>query len=205
MRTYPAIEIDMDFSDHVVDVVEGGYDGMIVTEEVKDSRLMTPVLGTYRLIVGSPAYFARSGPPLLPADLTEHSCLHHKHPGTGKLQRGPFPASTMADDFILPVTTASSAIEPLVSLAKQGFGVACVPEFAVQHLIDAGSLVSVLGQYLEHEDVQRAVWPSGRLVCPKLKAFVGFLVHHLLSRKSAIRDPDAWIAEPESAAVATLL
>jgi DNA-binding transcriptional LysR family regulator len=181
MRAYPKIALDMDFSDHAADVVEGGYDAVVVTGEVKDSRLMTRVLGVYHLeVVGSPDYFVRRGMPMLPADLMEHNCLHQKHPATGKPWRWPFARAMMGDDIVLPVTAASNSVEPLVSMAERGIGIACVPDFAVKRQVAEGTLVSVLGQYVEHEAVLRAVWPSGRMASPKLKAFVDFLAQHLL-------------------------
>ena len=193
MNAYPEIALDMDFSDHPADVVEGGYDVVVVTGEVKDSSLMTRVLGTYHLeVVGSPGYFAQRGMPMLPADLVEHNCLHQKHPTTGKPRRWPFARAMMGDDIVLPVTAASNSVEPLVSMAEQGIGVACVPDFAVKHQIAKGTLISVLGQYVEHEAVLRAVWSPGRMASPKLKVFVDFLARHLLSPGC-----DDWISESD--------
>ncbi|MEJ1976977.1 MAG: LysR family transcriptional regulator [Acetobacteraceae bacterium] len=89
MLSYPEIELDLDFSDHLVDVVGGGYDVAIRTGEAADSRLMSRILGTYRFeVVGSPAYFAHAGFPTTPEDLTAHACMHQKSTTTGKLQRG---------------------------------------------------------------------------------------------------------------------
>jgi len=69
-------------------MVEDGYDAMVITGEAKDPRLMTHVLGSYHLqIVGSPTYFVQYGLPLVPTDLLRHSCPHHVHRATGKLQR----------------------------------------------------------------------------------------------------------------------
>ena len=64
MHAWPDIELDLDFSDRLVDVIEEGFDAVIRTGEASDSRLMTRVLGTfgYRL-VGAPAYFEKTGRP----------------------------------------------------------------------------------------------------------------------------------------------
>lgn len=48
MAAYPDIELDMDFSDHMVDVIADGYDVVVRTGEVSDSRLMARTLGNFK-------------------------------------------------------------------------------------------------------------------------------------------------------------
>jgi DNA-binding transcriptional LysR family regulator len=180
MSAYPEIELDMDFTDQVVDVIDGGYDVAVRTGEGRDSRLMSRNLGMYRFeIVGSPAYFARAGEPSTPEDLAAHACLHHKYPSTGKLQRWPFVRSATAGDVVLPTAATASAVEPLVSLAALGLGITCVPDFAIRRQIADGSLVGVLGNFIEQRKAVRAVWPSSRYLSPKVRVFVDFLAEHL--------------------------
>jgi DNA-binding transcriptional LysR family regulator len=186
MSAYPEIELDMDFTDEVVDVIDRGYDVAVRTGEAKDSRLMSRTLGTYQFaIVGSPAYFARAGEPSSPEQLAKHACLHHKYPSTGKLQPWPFVRSATTDDVVLPTAATASAVEPLVALATLGLGIACVPDFAIQRQIAEGSLVSVLGDHIEQRKAVRAVWPSSRYLSPKVRVFLDFLAEHLFAARPA--------------------
>src|ERR1700681_4031114 len=41
MREYPEIQIDAEFTDNLVDVIDGGYDAVIRSGEQTDSRLMS--------------------------------------------------------------------------------------------------------------------------------------------------------------------
>lgn len=50
MRAYPEVEIDLDFSDRMVDVIEEGFDAVVRSGEIGDSRLMTRQLGTFHPI-----------------------------------------------------------------------------------------------------------------------------------------------------------
>jgi DNA-binding transcriptional LysR family regulator len=180
IRAYPAIELDMDFTDHLVDVIEDGYDVVLRTGDGADSRLVARTLGTYRLeVVGSLVYFAKAGLPSTPDDLAGHSCLHHKFPTTGKLQRWPFLRTASGTGISLPVTAASSTVEPLVALAEDGHGIACVPDFAIRKQIADGSLMVVLSEYIEQAKPMRAVWLSSRYLSPKVKVFVDFMADHL--------------------------
>jgi DNA-binding transcriptional LysR family regulator len=187
MREYPEIALDLDFTDHLVDVIEGGYDVVVRTGKPVDSRLMSRTLGAYRLkVVGSPAYFAKAGTPTIPDDLVAHSCLHHKYPTTGKLQRWPFKKSVGAD-VVLPIAAAVSTFEPLISLAEHGVGIACVPDFAIREQIATGSLVSILDEYIEHRGAFHIAWPSSRHLSPKLRVFVDFLVERLFSPQRVVK------------------
>jgi DNA-binding transcriptional LysR family regulator len=194
MRAYPDIELDMDFTDHLVDVIDGGYDVVVRSGEVCDSRLMSRRLGTYRLVlVASPEYLARAGFPSTPSDLPGHACLHRRYPTSGKLQRWPLRASA-ASTVALPTTAAASTLEPLVSMAELCLGIACVPDFAVCRQIADGTLVSVLGDYIDHIEAFRALWPASRYPSPKLRVFIDFLAEHLLPRASSMRDANVFVA-----------
>jgi DNA-binding transcriptional LysR family regulator len=180
MRVHPQIELDLDFTDHLVDVIDGGYDVVVRTGEASDSRLMARTLGTYRLeVIGSPDYFSRVGIPETPEDLAHHACLHHRYPTTGKLQKWPLANSVSGEEVTLPVSAAVSTIEPLVSLAELGLGIACVPDFAIRRQLADGSLIAVLGDYVQHRGIFRAVWPSNRHISPKLRVFTHFLAENL--------------------------
>ena len=183
MRAYPSIELDMDFTDHLVDVIDGGYDVVVRSGEASDSRLMARTLGTYRLeVVGSPSYFERAGIPSTPEELAKHACLHHKYPTTGKIQHWPFVPRPAADDVVLPTTGTASTIEALVSLAEHGVGLACVPDFAVRRQVSDGSLKIILAEHIDHSGVFRAMWPSSRYLSPRVRVFVDFLAEHLFPK-----------------------
>ncbi|WP_394791340.1 LysR family transcriptional regulator [Rhodoferax sp.] len=180
IATYPAIEMDLDFSDRMVNVVDDGFDVVVRTGEVSDSRLMARNLGVFsHRLVASPAYLARAGRPATPQDLQHHACLQHRFPTIGKLERWPLAQDGVALDMDLPNTAVSNTLEPLIQLAERGIGIACVPDFAVRTQLANGSLVSVLEEYIEHIGWFRAVWPSSRYLSPKVRVFVDFMVEHL--------------------------
>jgi DNA-binding transcriptional LysR family regulator len=183
--TYPQITMDLDFTDKLVNVIEGGFDVVVRTGESIDSRLTARILGTFSLqLVASPAYLTRVGTPTHPQDLIHHACLHHKFPSVGKLE--PWPLKSLHDDteLHLPVTAVASTIEPLITMAEDGLGVACVPDFAVRKQLQDGLLVPVLPGFTEHTGRFRALWPSSRYLSPKVRAFVDFMASHLSFTRS---------------------
>jgi DNA-binding transcriptional LysR family regulator len=183
IRDYPDVDLDVEFTDLLVDVVDGGYDVVLRSGEVNDSRLKSRRLGTYQFeIVGSPDYFARAGVPLNPEHLLEHACLHRKHPATGKLHPWPFSSPTAINDHVLPTTAMASTLDALVQLAESGVGVACVPSFCAKRQIADGSLVSILKEYVDRTEVVRAIWPASQYQSPKLRAFIDFVAANVLPK-----------------------
>lgn len=175
-RLYSLIEIELDFSDQLVDVIEDGFDAVIRTGEQADSRLMSRTLGFYRrAIVGSPGYFNQAGLPRRPEDLSGHACLVYRFRTSGKLDRWPLRRDGEWLDIDLPVSMVMNTLEPQITLAEEGLGLACVPDLAVREQLRAGTLVSVLGDYLETATRIQVMWPSSRHLSPKLRAFVDFL------------------------------
>jgi DNA-binding transcriptional LysR family regulator len=182
MHRYPAIELDVDFSDRLVDVIEEGFDAVVRTGEPTDSRLMSRPLGTYRLIlVASPDYLSRHGRPLIPADLAAHSCLQHKFPSTGKLEAWPLKRTDAQPDVALPVTMVCNTSEALMDVAKDGLGIACLPDFMVRSALEQGELTTVLDNHVEHQGTFRLLWPSSKHLAPKLRVFIDFMAEGLFA------------------------
>lgn len=180
MRAYPEVEIDLDFSDRMVDVIEEGFDAVIRTGELSDSRLMTRQIGTFHpYLVASPGYLEKHGVPETPQDLEHHHCLHHRFPSTGKLEPWPLVRDGAARTVDVPVTAVSNALEPLIHMAEEGLGIACLPDFTVRRQLREGTLVSVLESQLGRCGTYRILWPSSRHLSPKLRVFVDFMAANL--------------------------
>ncbi|MDR5761324.1 LysR family transcriptional regulator [Caballeronia sp. LZ035] len=176
MRRYPGVQLDIDFSDRIVDVIEDGFDVVLRTGDALDSQLTMRTLGHYtHVIVASPAYLAQHGTPAQPEDLVTHACLQHRFSRTGRLRRWAFVRDGVPVEVELPSTAVASAVEPLIALAEQGLGFTNAPDFAVRAQLAEGSLVIVLSDFLHDRIPFRALWPSGRMTPPKVRAFVDFL------------------------------
>lgn len=180
MRAYPEIRMELDFTDRLVDVIEEGFDAVIRTGAASDSRLMSRKLGTFRhRLVASPDYLARHGRPKVPEDLRTHACLHHRHPVTGKLEPWPLLRDGDGPDLELPATIIASTVEARIYLAEQGFGIACLPPFAIERQLAEGRLVSILEDGVSDVGTLRVLWPASRILSPKVRVFVDFLAGHL--------------------------
>lgn len=176
MIEYPAVELDIDFSDRLVDVIDEGFDVVLRAGEVSDSRLMSRVLGQFHLkLVASPGYLERRGVPEVPEDLLQHDCLLHRFATSGKFER--WPLRLGGADLALAIQPAAVAntVEPLIHLAEQGLGIACLPDLALHRQFADGRLTTVLDPFVEHSGEFRMLWPASRYPSPKLRVFLAFM------------------------------
>jgi DNA-binding transcriptional LysR family regulator len=174
MERYPDIELELDFSDRLTDVIEEGLDVVIRGGEPSDSRLVSRRLGSFRIcLVAAPGYLKRKGDPAKPADLMNHDCLHYRYPSTGRLEPWPLKKSgSGADALELPMTMVSSSLDALLYLVKEGRGIGCVPDFSVKNDLAGGRLNLVLNDYMKRSAAFHVLWPSSKQMSPKVRVFV---------------------------------
>ena len=180
MELYPEIELDIDLSDRMVDIIEEGFDVVVRTGEQNDSRLVARRLGSCaHVLVGAPAYFKQRGIPQTPDDLAAHACLQHKFPATGKLERWPLRRGPSEADPALPETMVSNTIEAIAFMALHDKGIAFLPTFLVKEELERGALVRVLDDYLDKTVTFWMLWPASRYTAPKLRVFIDYLSQHM--------------------------
>lgn len=176
---YPEVELDLDFNDRLVDVVEGGFDAVIRSGTLSDSSLMARRLGPFRFVLcASPDYVERHGVPATLAGLDAHGCVRYRFPTTGKLQ----PWSLEADGSEPPnLRTAMTCnnMEALRGAVIAGFGIGFMPDFLARDALASGALVPVLDAHTLAPGQFSILWPSTRQLSPKLRAFVDFMCEHL--------------------------
>ena len=176
MRLHPAVQLDLDFTDRMVDVIDEGFDAVVRTGQPTDSRLSARQVGTFRqVLVAAPDYLARCGTPQAPADLLEHTCLHFRFPHNGKLEAWPLQLPLQ-----LPASMICNNIETRVCFAIQGRGIAFLPDFSIRDQLADGRLVQILPG-CERSSTFHVLWPASRHPSPKVRALVDFLCDHLFA------------------------
>ena len=180
MRAYPEIELDLDFTDRMVEVIEEGFDAVIRTGDPVDSRLSARRLGAFRMrAIASPDYLARHGTPRTPADLLQHRCLHYRFPNTGKLESWVLRSPSTEGELQLPRSMVCNNIETRLCFALQGLGIAYLPDFAIREPLADGRLQPVLDEFIGASGVFHVLWPASKHPSPKLRALVDFLSEHV--------------------------
>ncbi|MFC0119723.1 LysR family transcriptional regulator [Pseudoalteromonas xiamenensis] len=172
LKKYPDIQIDMSFSDAMVDLVEGGFDVAIRSAPLKDSNLIARKLANDRRIVcASPSYLEQFGIPMHPNDVKHHQCVNFRDRDiwTFKTAEGKIAIKTNTK-----IRTDNG--ESMRDASLEGLGLAISSTWNIYKHLQRGELVQVLDEYPLDIDVAIwAVYPSSRLVPPKLRVFIDFL------------------------------
>jgi DNA-binding transcriptional LysR family regulator len=173
---YPALQLNMTFSDHLVDPIEEGIDLLVRFGELKDtSGLVARRLARQRwAICAAPSYLERFGVPDTLEDLNRHHCIvgHRRgQPLSWRVREG-----QKSVRYSPPTTHQIGDGEAMILAAVAGIGLCQMPRCLFKDDIDAGRLLEVLGGY-EPEPVEvHAVWPRVSHLRPKVRYVVDELV-----------------------------
>lgn len=172
LEQYPKLNIDFRFSDSILDVVEGGFDVAIRDAELKDSNLHAKKLAEdKRIIVASKNYIQKYGKPETPADLKNHKIVNL----TG-LEVWDFKAGQSITSIKTPNYLRMDNGEAVRDACIQGCGITLTATWCSYPYLKSGELVQILQDYpLATDCALWAVYPSNRLLAPKVRAFIDFL------------------------------
>ncbi|MDF5864403.1 LysR substrate-binding domain-containing protein [Pseudomonas aeruginosa] len=81
----------------------------------------------------------------------------------------------------IPVSMVCNNIETRVCFALRDQGIACLPDFSIREALREGRLVSILDAFCERRARFFLLWPSGRQVSPKLRAFIDFVAPRVIA------------------------
>lgn len=173
---YPAIELELDFTDAIVDLVNGDADVAVRVAAQRDSTLITRRLApNRRIICAAPGYLERYGIPQTPDDLEKHVCLGIT--SRGRLNVWEFDEGGRRRSIRVRSSVEANSTEALRRLALAGMGVVRLSEILVSPDINAGRLKPLLidSNHAEAEPIS-VVYPHRRFLSPRVRAFVDFLV-----------------------------
>ncbi len=178
---YPDVRVDVHLSNRNIDFSEEGYDIAIRARAPADSSFIARKLEDAELVVvATPDYLRRRGEPRTPAALATHDCIQFVLPSSGR----PIPWQFRQDGREIEVATSGGYTiyeDALgsVTLARHGAGLMQTYRFIVQEDLRRGALVEVLQPYGGCSRPFSLLYPHGRHVALRVRAFVDFLVDAL--------------------------
>src|SRR6202043_3794997 len=144
-QAYPEVEVEIAASEELIDLAANGFDagirlGQLIAADMIAVRLTKP----FRfIIVGSPAYLARSGRPETPDDLRRHACLRLRR-SNGALALWSFNDNDRAIEIAVSGPLIANDFPTMLGAAVEGVGLAQVPEPIAAEPVTAGKLAQVL-------------------------------------------------------------
>lgn len=174
MALHPQLKVDMTLDDHVLDVVSEGFDVSIrVRAALADSSLIAKRLGEVeQIICAAPAYLSARGMPASVSELKNHDCLRYRlaDQAGSWIVEGPDGRSSIE----LPARFVVDNSLMLREMIQAGIGIGALPSFIANPLLAQGKLVRILPQHKLAERGIYIVYPTNRLLLPKVRAFADF-------------------------------
>ncbi|MCE2574317.1 LysR family transcriptional regulator [Komagataeibacter sp. FNDCR2] len=174
---YPEIDIDIDFSDAVVDLVAQGYDVALRIAALADSALRARRLCPVRLVlVASPQYCERIGRPAHPRQLEGEKSFVYTNtsaPGMIRLRQ-----EKTGKEFVLSQTSRFRAdnAQAFLPALQAGLGFGLFPEFMVGDGLRSGEFERLLPEWEAPPIALYLVMAGSPLRPMRVSAFLDYLV-----------------------------
>jgi DNA-binding transcriptional LysR family regulator len=176
VRRHARLDVEISFSDRVVDILQEGFDLAVRIGDLRDSAtLAARRLGVQQFVIcASPAYLAQHGSPSAAADFAGHTAIVYASGGpeapwevresSGRMQELPIARRLRFDD-----------VQAIADAAVDGCGLARLPRWLAAPHVRAGRLTLLLVNEHTHDSDIHAVWPRTRYLPAKVRVAIDAL------------------------------
>ena len=182
-QEHPGLELEMSFSDRIVDLVEEGFDMAVRNGTLADSAvLVARRLGVHRMVLcAAPDYLIKNGQPQSVDDLRQYTAINYTRAGRV------LPWQLMDYDgtsrtFIPRSSLNMDDLQAICDAALAGHGIAWLPCWMVIKEIHQGNLVPLFKQAPDVRFDVHVVWQQ----TPHLPLRVRIAIDMLVKRLPAV-------------------
>jgi len=168
LDAHPRMRVEIQLTERIVDLVHEGLDLAICIADLSDTDLVARRIGTVRRVIcAAPAYLARRGRPETRRDLAGHDCLTL----VGS-PRWRFDGATGVEPVHVSGRLTCDAIYGLLAACRAGAGLAMLSTWSAASDLAAGRLIEIELDAPPHSPPISAVYPSARMVAPRVRVFL---------------------------------
>ncbi|MFT3954001.1 MAG: LysR family transcriptional regulator [Piscinibacter sp.] len=189
IEQHPDVNVSLNLSDRVVDIVNESYDCAVRVGDLPDSSLISVRMAdNRRLCVATPAYLKRAGTPKHPNELLRHQCLTLS--SDASQTRG---WAFVVDGAVTHLRPSGrldcSDGQVLHDWCLAGLGLAWRSTWEVEQEVGSGQLVTVLDEFAAPPNGIYAVFPHAKHLPLRVRLWIDFLKH-------SYGDPAYWRRPP---------
>lgn len=175
LRLHPGLNLDLDFNDRRVDIVQEGFDIAIRIGRLDDSSLIARRFAPIRMLLcASPDYLQAHGTPTSAAELAQHRILGYSLSIDPAIRyRGPDGESR---SLVLESSLLANSGEFLLEAGIRGLGLVWEPTFIAHKAVETGQLVPLLCDHQWASSSAHILYPRTRQLSARVRAFVDFVV-----------------------------
>jgi len=174
LHEHNKLEVELNFYSRKVDLIEDAYDVVIQVGPRTDVNVVNRTLATTSFaLVGSPQYLKSHGAPTEPQDLKYLHCLQFTEYGTSKpwkFVRGEEEVSIRGKSY-----WHSNSGHCLLAAARDGLGLAYLPDYYLANDLQSGKLVRLLEDWSGIDRDIVAIYQQRRHLSAKVKLLVDYL------------------------------
>lgn len=199
---HPEVRVEMLLTDERLDLIEKELDVALRLGPLPDSSLVARRLASFETrIYASPRYLERFGEPLHPEDLQHHRTLAMTKSRRGGRYLWPMANGEESGDYVVHPVLVSNDPAGLRGALLCGEGLTLATDITMKPHTQAGHVREVLSGWTGPRLDLNAVFPRGRTLSPKVRAFVDYLVERLdfsleapaaVCQYAASMHPKAW-------------
>lgn len=189
LAKYPGLELDLQFSDRFVNLIDDGVDLAIRIGTLRDSALRARQIGiSTRVCVASADYLARHGAPLVPDDLRAHACIVYTLLATG-------PNWTFRDqDVAINGRLRVNSTDAILQAVVDGLGIGYGPLWLFEEQLRSGKMRLLLTEHAPAPVPVNIVYAAKRLLPQRALVFMDFMADELAAIPALTKAGlDAWI------------
>lgn len=193
VRQYPKMEIQLQLTDHPLNLLDQVFDVGIRFGEMPDTTLIAKkIAANRRLVCSSPAYLKKNGIPKVPHDLMDHNCVVlRQNDAAYGLWR--FTKNRKSEAVKVRGTLSSNDGEVALNWVLDGHGIMLRAEWDIAKYVRSGRLQIVLEDYEAPPADIFAVYPQRHKSSAKIRAFTEFLVTSFTGEKNQKnKKPQIW-------------
>ena len=160
-EAYPKLELDLNFNDRLVDVIEDGFDLVVRNGALQNWPGLTArrIAHQHMRVCAAPRYLEAAGIPHSLADLSAHRAIVYGRPGRVHAWLFPQPSGPAAE-IVPPSRMRFDDLGTIRDAAIGGHGLAWLPCWLIREDVASGRLATVLDTLPAHVFDSHALWPQ---------------------------------------------
>ncbi|MEM6422046.1 MAG: LysR family transcriptional regulator [Pseudomonadota bacterium] len=178
MCRYQEVDVELMFEDRQVDMATEGVDVAIRIGRLGDgAQIVARKLFEDRVYTcAAPSYLERHGTPQTLEEIGQHRGIHYRVRNTGLLFPFMFDDGGEVARLTLDPVLVGNSVDALRQAAEAGIGIAQLPSFIAVEALASGRLVEIMRDHRLDRFPYSIIYLDRRLVAPRVRAFVDFLV-----------------------------
>jgi DNA-binding transcriptional LysR family regulator len=168
LAQYPDINVEISADAGLTDISAHGFNaGVRLGDQVAKDMISARIGPDIRfVVVGTPAYFAKHTPPVIPQDLVDHVCVNLRLATFGGLYAWEFEKDGQELKVRVEGQLVFNNIFHVLDSVLEGFGLAHVPEDIARPHLAKGRLCQVLDDWCPPWPGYHIYYPSRRQASP---------------------------------------